>query len=304
MVKYDNIDISKFGEICSVNRRWSFVQKKYPNFTKRQLQKYAMKHGIYLKSSKWTDDELDYLKINYVKYNNDYLCDNMDRTKQSISRMAQKLNLRKPNEVHYASIQIDNLEKLKFDNHITYYYIGFLMADGSFSKKCLSIDISNKDKNHLISLSRYLDIEDSISIHNYRSNASLRISDSKNLPYIMDKFDIRIRKTYNPPIKNYYESFNKYLYYSLIIGFIDGDGHIREHGGTIQITIELHYSWVNFLNTLLHAINVDVKLVKSKVRKTKRGYAILTLCGVDIYNHFMCIIDKYNLPVLYRKWSL
>lgn len=53
-----------------------------------------------------------------------------------------------------------NLEKLLLDVPETYYWIGFILADGHISKNNrLVVTLSVKDKNHLIKLQKYLEIE-------------------------------------------------------------------------------------------------------------------------------------------------
>ena len=52
-----------------------------------------------------------------------------------------------------------NFEKLLEETNEKYYWLGFLLADGSFGKKKeLKIGLSNKDKEHLIKLQNFLNI--------------------------------------------------------------------------------------------------------------------------------------------------
>jgi hypothetical protein len=294
------IDLNKFSDICSNEERWESVMIHFPGFTKRQLQRIANKNKILLKSINWTNNDLDFLKDNYDNFSNLELSSILKRTKGSIDRMSQKLNLTKSKEKHYESFKKNSLSKLLEENPISFYYIGYLIADGYFSDKVMSIDISKKDSQHLQSMLDFLDYKNVIRRH--RNNVCIEISDSNNLPKIRQKFQLLKNKTLNPPTIDYYKIFGKDLYYSLIIGIIDGDGNIRKSGGTIQITLEIHKSWFNFLSEFLNHINDDVRETKSKVRLTKRGYASLTLCGNSIHNFFIRVITDNQLPVLNRKW--
>ena len=85
--------------------------------------------------------------------------------------------------------------------------MGFLIADGSFeNNRRLSIEISNKDKSHLLKLKSYLNSNHKIRTRK-RGNygmCSLSITSTYGLPPIIQQFDIHSQKTYNPPdIKKY-----------------------------------------------------------------------------------------------------
>lgn len=295
------VDLSNLTKICNNEKTWDRVLIHFPEFSKRKLQKIAYKNRIFLKSINWTDNDLNFLKENYNNYNNLELSSILKRTKGAIDIMAQKLNLSKSKEKHYESFQKNSLNKLLEKNPISFYYIGYLIADGYFSDKVMSIDISTKDSQHLQSMLDFLDYKNCIKKH--RNNVCIEISDSMNLPKIRNKFNLLKNKTYNPPNIDYYNLFGKDLYYCLIIGIIDGDGCIRESGGTVHITLEIHKSWFNFLSEILNHINNDIRKTKSKVRLTSRGYASLTLCGKSIYDFFIKVIADNQLPVLKRKWS-
>ena len=65
---------------------------------------------------------------------------------------------------------------------------------------------------------------------------------------LCDKFNIKNNKTYEPMELNNY-SFNKELLFSLIIGFIDGDGCINKvyKKQDCNLRIHLHSSWLDNL---------------------------------------------------------
>jgi len=196
----------------------------------------------------------------------------------------------------------EKLKKLLGDTPETYYWVGFIMADGHFSENRLKIGLSSKDSEHLYKLWEYL------GCHNvfYKDNTKCEFSimDSKTVPLIKKKFDINQRKSYEPPKTiNWIPS---HLKYAFIIGFIDGDGSIVKQSGRDDalLRIKLHSSWLGILLEISQFISEDsnVKLVKPTINK--QGYANLNLANNVVLKKLKNYTIEYNLPVLERKWVM
>ncbi len=124
-----------------------------------------------------------------------------------------------------------NLYKILHDNPIVYYWIGFLFADGSINikNKSLKLAISEKDSEHLIKFCEYFGLN--YSYEKYRNsfdtisrNVRTDVMDKEIITLLINKFDFKKSKTYNPP--NNLKIQNDDLFTSFLIGYIDGDGSI------------------------------------------------------------------------------
>jgi hypothetical protein len=122
-----------------------------------------------------------------------------------------------------------NVYKLLEENWETYYWIGFIFADGHITKKNeLSVKLSVKDIEHLFKLSNYIKVKMHKKVSNDPRYCGLRIMDNIIVKKIKNKFCIHNDKTRNPIPKQIFEKMNDDLFCSMIIGFIDGDGNIKK----------------------------------------------------------------------------
>src|SRR6185369_16376505 len=99
----------------------------------------------------------------------------------------------------------NELKKLLDNTTESYYWIGFLMADGHFSKtNRLLVNLALKDKNHLEKLGAYINVpvvETSSKIGDkVYQQVRLAVMDNKVIKNIKQKFGIASNKTTNPPI--------------------------------------------------------------------------------------------------------
>jgi len=171
---------------------------------------------------RWTEQEDNLLKKIYCNINRNEL-KNMfhNRTYDAIKLRARYFGLKYKN----IDSRIGDVKVLLNDNNEVYYWLGFLLADGHFSnKKRIVIKIAQKDTNHLEKFAKLLNSKVKISNSSHRY-CSVQIQDKINVKILCDKFGINSNKTYNPPTK-IFSINNNQLMFSLIVGFIDGDGCI------------------------------------------------------------------------------
>ena len=192
-----------------------------------------------------------------------------------------------------------DLSPLLLNEPVSYYWMGFLIADGTFYDKAVKLHLSEKDRIHLEEFKTFI---------NYSGNAktcSVSVMHPEVVPLIKDKFDIRKRKTYNPCDLSRH---NHYLLFALIVGFIDGDGNMTNRNGTVSsIRIKLHSSWfeqLKFVESFLYQYtNVNIAKKTNRTRINKNGYAELILS-----DRFLLAIMKQKclelkLPIMFRKWD-
>jgi hypothetical protein len=187
----------------------------------------------------------------------------------------------------------------------SFYWIGFLLADGHFSKKeRIKLVISIKDINHLERFKKYLDCTTDISIKDKMCLLSLQ--NKEICPMLCDKFNIDSNKTYNPPNFNLY-NFDKILIFSLIIGFIDGDGCINKvyKRKDSNIRIHIHSSWIDNLLFIEDFIYEYFSLDKYKKLSLvgNDGYSSLTISNNILLKKIKKECIRLNLPIMLRKWD-
>lgn len=187
------------------------------------------------------------------------------------------------------------------ENNLTsYYWMGFIAADGWISKTGqLVIQLHIKDKIHLDKLAKILNtttkiIKNSGGYKNIpRDLSRIAVQDNINGIKLAKKFDIEYRKTYNPPSEKIIDKWTKKLATAFLIGFIDGDGSINKYD---SCKIECHISWKNYLDYLCDYINLSYYSSISK-----RGYHCTAL-HVSSTKKLRRFIIQNNINVLERKW--
>ncbi len=193
----------------------------------------------------------------------------------------------------------NNIEKLLLNEPESYYWIGFLLADGHFSNEHgVSLSLSILDTEHLSRFSNFIGSEKSDV---QRGMIRCLAMNRPVVDLICNKFDINSRKTYNPPNIEVFKNISRDLLLSLIAGFIDGDGSIfvnSKNDKIVCLRIKCHSSWFDNLKYF-----ADILSPRSTVKIDKRGYVILNLANTfelkKIKQEILCL----DLPLLDRKWD-
>lgn len=196
--------------------------------------------------------------------------------------------------------RLNNLSVLLEDTPETYYWIGFLLADGHFDKSRIIIGLSEHDREHLEKFAKYIGYSGKISLIKKGPYTAVRLS-AMNTEVVNDirkKFDIKTNKTYNPP-----KSLNWIrgdLFLCLLAGIIDGDGNISNFHNRkdVFIKIKQHKSWLPLLNEFGKYFSD-----KPQSKINKQGYAELLITGYPKIRELKRNILEYNLPLLSRKWD-
>ena len=261
----------------------------------------------------WSDDELSYLKENYGFVKQDELVSKLRGRKYSaIVKKAQVLGV---THKEFACKK-SNLQILLEDNPTSYYWIGFLLADGSFTDRRIQLGVATLDLSHLQCFLSYVGSTNSICSvsKNYHRVTMANVSVVRQL---CDKFGISSRKTYEPC--QIQELPQDDFLFSLIIGFIDGDGSVTSIKHTKKchrLSVVGHFSWLEnftFMKRFLHRhLGIDdnvsnaysrttnVKLPQNTF-KTKHQLASFYIDRSSTLIKIKNCADMLMLPYLQRK---
>lgn len=216
--------------------------------------------------------------------------------------LRSKSDNRQCNSCRYYTDRVHGLEKLLLDTPETYYWIGFLLADGHFSDTtgvCLSL--AEKDLEHLQKFKEYIGASKKLDWQ--RGMVRCIAANKPVVENIMKKFNIDGRKTYNPPHIEIFDGVKLDLILSLIAGYIDGDGSIYKNTSStfdsiVSLRIKCHSSWIPFLDCIKNYLGKSVT-----VKINNRGYALLNHSNTYELQKFKQQLLKLNLPLLNRKWD-
>lgn len=271
---YQNI---KSEEICIfLNRTLSSIQSRASNLGLKKLI-------IDEKNKIWTQDEIQFLLDNYIDGDKELLINKLNRSWSSIQNKAFLLKIKR-------NVKNCNIFKLIDNSNESFYWLGFIMADGHFNKnKILEINLSTKDCEHLVKFSKFIEYEKKLI------GPSIKVSVLDIYDYLKTTFNISSTKTYNPCNL---EHLSGDSFFSFILGFIDGDGCITKQG---YLAIQCHKSWEENLNKMVSFLSGDKS--NSKCVINKKGFAVITLTQIEITKKIKNKAIYLKLPILTRKWD-
>lgn len=233
-----------------------------------------------------------YLKENYSNKSKNEITEELGLSWNYIQKMICLFGFKREfNEFKY-SFSLKKL--LDFDNLISCYWLGFLLADGHISKsKNIQINLSIKDKEHLQKLEEFIGHE----IKMYEDNSKIRctIHDRPTINEIVKKFKWKTNKTKNPPIIPTIIKDDKM--FSLIIGFIDGDGSINKIGNSIRIKCDS--SWKKTLEVFYE----NLTGYKKCFDLTSDNCSIIRINKYKELKNIKNKAKKLELPIMERKWK-
>lgn len=242
--------------------------------------------------TQWTEDETSILLANYQEKSKDEMLQLLPaKTHIAIERRAHKHGLIKTR----ARTRIGNLERLLEDTSESYYWIGFILADG-YLRGTGQCTLNICDKDLIDAFCKYINYTGSIievERENHELLYSLTIYNKQVVTKLKQKFNISDTKTYNPPnLQNL--SIPSDLLTALIIGYIDGDGSIKIGGYT---EMECHKTWLNEYNYFATFLKT-----KHMAKLNYHDQAYLCL-SVQITKDLKEFAIKHSLPILKRKWD-
>lgn len=199
-------------------------------------------------------------------------------------------------------------------NKTNMYWLGFIAADGSLSEKekRLSINLSNKDYDHLVKFKNALDSNLPIFIKSTKESiyknrkikstkvASIRVS-SKQMTYDLIKLGIYKNKTLTYVIPEFILNHN--LINHFIRGYVDGDGcWSKKKNGQMSFSVCGSFEFCNQIKYLF----LEKQFINKKFKYLKQQGKIWTL---NISGNIQCkkiIYWMYNdySVVLDRKYEI
>lgn len=193
--------------------------------------------------------------------------------------------------------RVANLAILLEDNLESYYWIGFLLADGSFNEGKLTFSLKKSDSEHLKKFGNFIKYTGT-----YGTSEVCETIACKDIDVVLDlckKFDIRKTKTYNPPATLL--KFSEEQNLAILAGFIDGDGCIKQQTNRkdFYLTIKCHSSWEHILKefNLLICDDYHTKI-------NNQGYAVLTITNTKYLQNLKNKITSLDIPIMNRKWDI
>ena len=188
-----------------------------------------------------------------------------------------------------------NLDKLLDENLISLYWLGFILADGSFYNYKFELGLNENDKSHLIKFANYIGYDTNKIIRKENTNSnSILFSNRFSIPMVMKKWDIHYQKTYNPCDFTYFNHLSNEQLLSLLCGIIDGDGHIDANSGSTSIIS--HINWESFYDNLFSRFPYKIS---KRIRQNIICYNLLKDWRIVLQQY----MQNHNLPLLNRKWN-
>ena len=189
----------------------------------------------------------------------------------------------------------DSLDALLDETIESFYWLGFIIADGSFYKTNFEITLKEGDKDHLEKFKAFLSADSEIKYRSKTNSYRLSFSNRFSIPKVMDKYKINYNKTYNPCSFDNFKSYSKELLMSLFIGIVDGDGPITKDGK--YITITSHTSWRDFYQNFIDYLNLPFFI------RNHQNTTIISCGNKNGRKIFQEFLSTHQLPLLNRKWD-
>lgn len=153
------------------------------------------------------------------------------------------------------------LENLFTNSNQSYYWLGFIAADGHISKKGrLCIHQTEKSKDNILRLAKFLETDYSTKANlGFSSNKvyEIKIQDfiyGKRLLNLFTK-DPNKTKTYTGISLDFIKNYDQAI--SFLIGFIEGDG--CKNKKVANYNIQSHYSWYETFLELEQKLPIEMR---------------------------------------------
>lgn len=251
----------------------------------------------------WTKEKIETLRTKYPEGDLDSLAEELEITRKCLKHAASRFKTKR--------LPLRNCRKILNGSLESYYWLGFLIADGNISRGGIRFCLNVKDRKHLKKFTKFLGYDQKYILRSYdtsygKSNgAYLNIGDKHTVGILTEKFGIMENKTKFPP------NFEKFHltddhFFSFLIGFFDGDGCWCKESKTqsiIGIKFEVDSTC---LSNLIYSNKFFQKYIgknKSKPKLNTRGYGMWRYYGYDYITKMSNIRKNFKLPVLSRKWT-
>lgn len=247
----------------------------------------------------WTTAELALLSNNYSKCSKQELLALFPNKKYStIVNKANKSKL-------YRDIEGTKILKLLDGSDVSWYWLGFILADGNLTNTQLRITLAEKDLAHLEKLADYLEYPKEKLIlrkqtHGYAIGNlayTLCLGDTVSIKQLKTVLCLSsTNKTRNPPQCDLSKLTDSQVI-ALFSGYFDGDG--CKFGNRLQFSISLE--WETFIISLITRVN-SIILCDELPYIKKTTYLFIRL-NADFTKKFIPYPFSIILPRLSRKYK-
>lgn len=258
---------------------------------------------------KWNNEDDEKLKILWENSTMDELLTNFpDRNYNSLMCRARILGVKSKSN---RKRENGNISLLLNKDKIAFYTLGFLLADGSFSNK--EISVSQKDIHKDFFFNFIKNMGGDVTKIKHRSKPIggfnkkeynsyyFRIGQQDVYNKLIDDIGIDNNKTYIP-ITNIEYFFDNELFPYFLIGLIDGDGSIWFSKTSPSIRIELHYNWKYVLEKISSFMFKSYGM-KSNVNISNKGFSQLNFSAESIRWLYNLSNDIHSMRYKWDKLS-
>jgi tetrahydromethanopterin S-methyltransferase subunit G len=198
-----------------------------------------------------------------------------------------------------SNIYNNNFKVMLEDTKETYYWAGFLFADGSITRdyKSLNMRLGQLDMEHTIKFRKY------INYSGIQTGRDISVSSNFIEPF-SKKFGIIPDKSHSELDYTFYKNLPYDLWVSWLIGYTDGDGSIcsrKDRKNLFNIRYVAHISNLSFHRQLLDDIKNRIDFCNSEIYYDGDTILRWRIAKKSIINELKN--QSISLPVLNRKWD-
>ena len=227
---------------------------------------------------------------------NNSLCKSCAVSKSSIFQKGHNLN-------DEWTVRDNSLDKLINNKSLeTFYWIGFILADGSFYNNRFEFGLKEDDISVLKAFATYIDFKGDIKHRDSTKSDRIQFNNKPSIERFMKEYGFNYDKTYNPCSFESFKDYSKEQITSLLIGIIDGDGNIQENGSACanSINITAHKLWKSFYEELLNFLEIPLHI--SEVNNS--NCITIKICRREYCLALKQFIINNKLFYFSRKWDI
>ena len=230
-------------------------------------------------STNWTDEQVQYIKENYLTKSNKQLGEDLGKTQSSICNKIRRLGLTRPDKYTYDRNFfhiIDTEEKA--------YWLGFMCADGYISQSkdgCeASIELQIGDIDHLKKFNkslkgnveigtreRYLGFKDNRKSYKLYKQCNIRLYSKQIVEDLYNNGCV-----YNKSDKLKLSKVSDDLFFHYLRGYFDGNGSVLSQTNRKRNYIRFNFTTASYdfitelRETLYNKYNITSYIVQEKIR--------------------------------------